>query len=93
MPSTYVKDPDAILDYQIDWTAWLSDDTIESSEWLVPDGLTLGTGAQAPSNTTTTATCWLSGGTVGERYQVTNRITTAGGRTDDRTIQLWCLDR
>jgi hypothetical protein len=36
---------------------------------------------------------WLSGGTVGERYTVTTRITTSAGRTDDRSIEIWVRQR
>jgi hypothetical protein len=79
----YEKDPNAILDYEIDWAAqWLSGDTIQTSTWIVPSGITKVT----DTSTTTTATIWLSGGTVGTTYEVTNRITTAGGRTQDQTL-------
>lgn len=78
------KDPQAILDYEVDWTAWLGTDTISDSSWSAPVGITIVT----TSNTTTTAKVWLSGGTVGERYNVTNEIETVGGRTDDRTITI-----
>lgn len=79
---TFVKDPSAKLDYMVDWSAWLGADTIATSIWVTPAGLT----ASAPSSTTTTATVWLESGTVGSQYLVTNRITTAGGRTNDRSI-------
>ena len=80
----FAKDPQAVLDYTIDWTKWLDEvsDTIATSTWTVPTGLTKVT----ESNTSKLATVWLSGGTVGTNYTVTNRITTAGGRTDDRSI-------
>lgn len=78
----YPKDPNAKLDYVMDWSDWLGTDTIASSTWVTPAGLT----ATAPTNTTTTATVWLEAGTVGTQYLVTNRITTAGGRTNDRSI-------
>ena len=29
----FIKDPDAVLDYQADWSDWLGDDTISSSSW------------------------------------------------------------
>lgn len=89
--STYqaVKDPDAVLDYQFDWTAWLDGDTISSSSWVVPAGLT----NDADVNTTATATVWLSGGTAGSAYDVVNRIVTAGGRTEDRTLRIVCKER
>lgn len=90
MPQTWIKDPDATLDYQIDWSSWLATgETISSSAWIVPDGLT----EVSDSNTTTTATIWLSGGTDGESYRITNRVTTTAGRTDDRTITLLIRQR
>ena len=90
------KDPDAVLDYDIHWNdndagtneagddGWLQGDTIATSTWIVPAGLT----KDSDSKTTTTATVWLSGGVEGESYVITNRITTAGGRTDDRSAKL-----
>ena len=81
------KDPDAVLDYQFNWAEWLTesgDDTISTSTMIVPDGIT----ADSDTNTTNTGTIWLSGGTLGEDYEITNRIVTAGGRTEDRTITI-----
>ena len=40
------------------------------------------------SNTTTTATIWLTGGTSGEEYLVTNQITTAGGRIEQKSFKI-----
>lgn len=76
------KDPNAILDYENDWSAWLDGDTITASTWTAPTGIT----ATTSSNTTTTATVWLSGGTIGETYKVVNHITTTAGRQDDRSL-------
>lgn len=78
------KDPDEVLDYQIDWSARLNSDTISTSVWTVPDGITGAT----QSNTTTSTTLWLSGGTDGSSYDILNRITTAGGRTMDQTVRI-----
>lgn len=87
---SYVHDPDAHLDYLYDWTDWLAEgDTIAASEWIVPDDLT----ADDESFTDTTATVWISGGTAGSNYTVTNRVTTAAGRIDDRSITLKCKER
>ena len=79
--ATFEKDPDAVLDYTRDWSPFLGTDTIATSTFTVPTGLTKVT----ETNNTTTATVWLSGGTAHSMYVVTNRITTAGGRTDDRS--------
>ena len=78
----YIKDPNATLDYIVNWLPYLGVDTIATSAWTVPAGLTLVTSTQ----TAATTTAWLSGGTVGTKYALLNRITTVGGRTDDRTI-------
>ncbi len=78
------KDPDALLDYCMKWIRWLSGDEIATSMWIVPAGLT----KEGEENTTTTATVWLSGGTAGEDYQITNRITTVGGRRQDRSVTI-----
>jgi hypothetical protein len=90
MPTSgYVKDPDAILDYRFDWSDWLDGDTIVTAAATVTTGATLA----SQSNTTTAHTVWISGGTAGTRYTVTSRITTAAGRTDDRSIILHVLHR
>lgn len=92
MPPPFVKDPNAVIDYKIDWSAWLTaadDDTISTSTWIVPSGIT----KDSDSKTTTTATVWLSGGTAGEDYAITNRIVTAGGRTEDRTIRIMVREK
>lgn len=89
MPSAFLKDPDAVLDYQIDWSNWLDDDTISTSSWTVPTGIT----RDSDTNDTTTATIWLSGGTAGTSYSVVNHIVTADGREEDRTITIKCMER
>lgn len=85
------KDPDSTLDYQFDWgTEWLGTDTITDSDFTVtPDTITI----ETTTNTTNTATVWLSGGVVGTVYSIKNRITTASGRVDERTIKLKIKER
>jgi len=85
----FTKDPNAVLDYSIDWTRWLAGDQIATSEWMIPSGLT----KMADSKTSTSATVWLSGGSVGQSYTVTNRITTAAGRTEDRSFTIRVEER
>ncbi len=82
--SRYTKDPDAVVDFAINWASWLGTDTISTATWTVPAGLT----KASEENTTTIATVWLSGGTVGTDYTVACRIVTAGGRTDDRSLTI-----
>jgi hypothetical protein len=78
------KDPDELLDYTVDWAEALGGDTIASSAWTVPSGITRGT----DSNTATTATIWISGGSADQNYSLLNRITTVGGRTREQTCTL-----
>ncbi len=85
MPLSWdAKDPDEVLDYQLDWSPRLSGDTISTSSWLVPAGLT----TVLTSETSTVSTIWLSGGTVAQSYLLRNRIVTAGGRTMDQSVRL-----
>lgn len=88
---TAIKDPNAELDYVMDWSEWLTDisDTLASSDWTAETGITI----ESDSNTTTRTTVWLSGGTANETYRVTNRIVTTGGRTDDRSILIRVVER
>ena len=83
------KDPQATLDYGFDWSRWLGTDTIATSAWTVPSGL-VGTNE---ASTDTTTTVWLSGGVAGMEYRVTNAITTAGGRTEQRTMLIQVEER
>ncbi len=77
-----MKDPQAKLDYGIDWSAWLDGDVIIASAWSSDAGLIV----EANSFTSTVTTVWLSGGTVGASYRVTNHVTTQAGRENDFSI-------
>lgn len=76
------KDPDEVLDYFVDWAARLAGDTIDTVVWIVPSGLTKNSESRDGARTT----IWLAGGQPASVYQVTCRITTAGGRTMEETI-------
>ena len=73
MPKSFTKAPGEKLDYQEDWSDWLGTETIASSSWDVPSGLT-GTDSSNDSDTTT---IFLSGGSIGGTYMVRNVITTS----------------
>lgn len=82
---TYIKDPQAVLDYKIDWSEWLDTDAISDSSWSTADtGITI----DSDEFNTTETVVWLSSGTVGTTYTLTNHITTTGGRQDDRSIKI-----
>ncbi len=82
--SDYVKDPDALLDYQIDWGPWLagSNDFIVSANASAQAGIEIA----SSSMTSTLHTFFVSGGTVGVEYVITSRIWTNGGRINDQSI-------
>ena len=69
----YSKHPTEILDYELDWSDWLSEgETITSYTVTADTGIT----KEADSKTGNIVTIWLSGGTAGERYVVTCTIVT-----------------
>jgi hypothetical protein len=89
MSNTYSKDADAVLDYKWDWSAWLdAAETIQTAAVTAPAGIT----KDLQSNTTTTVTAWLSGGTVGETYKIGCKIVTNQGRADERSIMITVKD-
>lgn len=90
IPDAPPKDPDSIIDYGVDWSAWLaSGETISTSAWVVPTGLT----NVSESNTTTATAIFVSGGDIGETYTLTNRIVTSAGRTEDRSMLIACQQK
>lgn len=90
MASTFEKDPDAVLDYQWDWSNWLAEgDTISSYDIDEDTGITV----DSSSNDDDSVTVWLSGGTAGENYTVRCEIVTSDGRTDERSILIRVRER
>ncbi len=90
----FYKDPDADLDFVFDWSSWLAaGETISSETITAATGITLGTGAKAPSESGGVITVWLSGGTAGTIYTVACKIVTSKLRTDERTIEISIMNR
>ncbi len=83
------KDPNDIADYALSWATHLGADTITSSSWILPVGIT----ADDDSSTGTTATVRLSGGTAGQNYEITNRVVTASGQQFDCSIRIYVRER
>ena len=88
------KDPDARLDYTVDWADWIvGGDQIASAHWTVStiasDPLPL---SQFQSNVLTAVdhrcTVYLANGSVGNTYTITNRITTTQGIRDERFFRI-----
>ena len=88
--TTYMHDPDAVLDYQVDWSAWLAEsETISSYTITVTGTVTV----DSDTDDGASVTVWLSGAADDERPKVACRITTNQGRTDERTFDLSVRDR
>lgn len=85
------KDPDATLDYQLDWSDWLATgESISSAAVTVTDATLVST-----VTTNTTVTAWISGGTVGNRVTIKYHITTnnSPARIDERTLTIRVANR
>lgn len=79
----------------MDWTSWLAaqnNDTISSSTFSYTaygsSDTSLVITSPAPSFTATTATVWVSAGTLGQIYYVYNTINTAEGRIRTKVIKI-----
>lgn len=81
--SSYVQDPDDKLDYQIDWTTFLTDgETVSSYTLTSSDAAFVISGDSEASGV---VTYWVTGGTDGSNYKVTCHIVTSAGREKDAT--------
>lgn len=92
--AAWVKDPDEVLPYAVDWSPWLTGeaDTASSATWIVPTGITR-EATPAPTLSNGKATAWFSGGTHGQSYDVLCRLTTTGGRIKDQTFTIMVRNR
>lgn len=88
--ATILKDPEALLDYIFDWTAYLAaiSDTLTAINFTVTSGTIAASGFVGAL-----ATAWVSGGVAGTTITLTCHITTAGGRQDDRSVFLKIRER
>lgn len=85
-----VKDSLEVLDYAIDWSSRLGDDTIASSTFSVISG---GLVIDSQDNTTTHSLVWLSGGTVGQTAKIACLVVTAEGREFREVIGVPVVNR
>lgn len=87
---TFEKDPDAVVDFKWEWRRWLDGDTIATHDVDLLEGNVTVNG---DSHDATSVTVFVSGGTVGVVSVLQARITTAQGRTDDRSFYLHVRNR
>lgn len=87
--SLLLKDPGAVLDYSIDWGQdYLADDRLVDSQWTVEPDEPGGAAIADHKYDELVATVSVGGGMAGKLYRLTNRIVTASGMTDHRSIML-----
>ena len=102
-----IKDPDAVLDYKVDFAPLTNGRLCAESDWLqtgetITDhtvtadaGITVDSSSITDSGTSVTV--WLSGGTLGVDtttvYDLVVHVTTSGSRQDDRTFRVEMANR
>lgn len=85
--ATYTKQPDEVLDYDIDYTDWLDGDTLLGAEAAVsPSGeLTVLDPMPIVGDR---VKIWASSGVSGGSYKVEVTITTNGGRVKQDEVRI-----
>lgn len=105
-PNTFIKDPQAVLDYKFDWKPLTNgsgdSDWLDTAETITAATITITptvavTGlikdSQSLTDTSTSVTVWLSSGTDNVDYTVACKIVTNALRTDERTITIQVRNR
>ena len=84
-----LKDPEASLDYSIDWGAeYLGEDVLTASRWMVSPAEPGGVAVEGNHFSPSLATVKAGGGIAGRVYRLVNSVTVLSGRTDSRSIVL-----
>ena len=85
-----LKDPQAVLDYGIDWGAeyLAADDVLTESSWSVDPDEPSGVVVVDSSFDEKLSSVQAGGGLAGRLYQLANRVVTQFGRVDERSIVL-----
>ena len=84
-----LKDPEASLDYAVDWgSQYLDADTLAASSWSVVPDEAGGLAVAASQFDARIATVQVGGGIAGRIYRLINHVTTASGLEDSRSIML-----
>ena len=85
-PNVFIKrGTGAILDYAVNWG-----DYYLGSDYIATGTCTVGAGLHYFDNShdTEKSTIWISGGEIGETYELLNQIITNGGRICERVIYI-----
>lgn len=86
--SFLLKDPDAVLDYAVDWGAeYLGEgELLAASTWSVLPDEAGGIAVIGSAFDASTSTVKAGGGVAGRLYRLINLVTTGSGRVDERSI-------
>lgn len=91
--ATYIKQPDEVKDYDVDYSEWLLPmgdtlDAVDPTVECLTDPLDTSLIVRDIPVSITTMACklWMTGGTNGARYKVTLLATTVGGRKDESEL-------
>lgn len=88
------QDKDEVLDWSFDYTGVLNGDTVLSSTWALAASSPTDIVVSNPSEANGITTVWLSGGTYGRIYTVTNEVTmTPSGRVFNRSLQVRIVEK
>ena len=91
------KDPDETIDYSVDWSRFIPDDTLSAADWFIEDAngnkepvsnaeVVDGLQFVAPTLSGKVATARLALGTNNKRYKVTCKITPGNGLIFERSV-------
>lgn len=84
-----LKDPDAVLDYSVDWGAeYLGGDLLAGSQWSVEPDEPGGVSVAGSDFDATVSIVKAAGGVPGRIYRLVNHVELASGRLDSRSIVL-----
>ena len=88
--SFLLKDPLATVDYTVDWRADYLDeaDSLVDSQWAVEPDEPGGVTVASDSFTVSEAKVSVAGGIAGRIYRLNNRVLTAAGLEDRRSVTI-----
>jgi hypothetical protein len=85
----FLKDPDAILDYSVDWAAAIDGGvSISASSWAVHPDEPGGVSVASASLEGSVALVRLAGGLPGHVYSVGNQVVLGDGSRDERSLTI-----
>jgi hypothetical protein len=90
----FLKDPDALLDYSVDWAAAVGGEAaVFASSWAVHPHEPGGVSVASASLEGNVALVRLAGGLPGHVYTVGNQVVLGDGSRDERSLTIRVEDR